>query len=315
MKKANKKIAFVIPCLNEESNILKIYHSLSKEKISFKKKYNFEFIFIDNYSTDNTKKILRELAKKDKSVKVIFNNRNYGPVRSPYYGLLASDANATILIAADFQEPPSLVKDFICHWESDNFKIVLGSKYNSEESIIMKTIRRKYYDFINSISDIPLEKNVTGFGLYDKDVLDQLRIIDDPYPYFRGLICELGYSRKLVFYKQNKRRSGVSKATFYGMFDQSLLAMTKHSKLPIRIMTISGLFFGFGSLLISIIFLILKFIYWDYFALGISPILIGMFFIASIQFFFLGILGEYVGSILTHNRKLPHVIEEERINF
>ena len=310
-----KKITFVIPCFNEEENILNIYGDIKKSVKQFFNKFNFDYIFIDNNSSDNTRKILKDLALADKKVKLIFNYRNFGPVRSPYYGLIESNSDATILISADLQEPAELIPNFLDSWANENYKIVLGAKKNSDEPFLMKIIRRRYYDFINSISDVPLDKNVTGFGLFDKDVIKLLRKLDDPYPYFRGLICELGFKRKLIYYFQPKRKFGYSKASFYGMLDQALLAMTKHSKLPLRLMTLSGIFLGILSFLISIIFIFLKFMYWDSFPLGMTPMLAGLFFIASIQFFFMGILGEYIGSVLTHIRKIPHVVEEERINF
>ena len=310
-----KKITFVVPCFNEEKNILNIYEGIKKSVKQFSNKFIFDYIFIDNNSFDNSRKILKDLALADKKVKLIFNNRNFGPVRSPYYGLLESNSDAAILIAADLQEPVEIIPDFINSWANENYKIVLGAKKNSDEAFLMKIIRRRFYDFINSISDVPLDKNVTGFGLFDRDVIKLLKQLDDPYPYFRGLICELGFKRKLIYYFQPKRKFGYSKASFFGMLDQALLAMTKHSKLPLRIMTLFGILLGGVSFLMSIIFIVLKIIYWDSFPLGMTPILAGLFFIASILFFFLGILGEYVGSILTHIRKIPHVTEEERINF
>lgn len=276
--------------------------------------FDYEHIIIDNASNDRTLEYAKKLAASDRKIKIIVNNRNYGPVRSPYYGILSASGDAVVMIASDLQDPPELIIKYLEKWKN-GYEVVLPSKPQSIESIWMKQTRKLYYKLINSISDVPLENNATGSGLFDKKVIDVLRTISDPYPYFRGLICDLGFKRCTIDFIQPKRVKGVSKATLYGMFDQAFLAMTKHSKLPLRVMTFLGIILGLLTLMISFIFLTMKILYWDSFSMGVAPILIGGFFIASMLFFFLGIIGEYVGMILTHVRQMPLVIERERVNF
>jgi glycosyltransferase involved in cell wall biosynthesis len=281
---------------------------------SLSEKYNYEHIIIDNSSTDDTVSILTHLAKADTRIKIIVNCRNFGPVRSPYYGVLNAHGDAVLLMASDLQDPPELIGSLIEKWEQ-GFQVVLCTKPTSDEAGYKRFLRQKYYKLLNLISDIPLENNATGSGLFDKRVIDVLRKISDPYPYFRGLICDLGFSRSTEEFTQPARKKGYSKASIYGMLDQALLGMTKHSKMPLRFMTILGLIIGSLSLALSFVFFILKLVFWDSFSLGIAPLLIALFFFTGLQFFFLGILGEYVGIILTHVRGMPLVVEKERINF
>lgn len=311
----NKRlISVVTPSFNEVDNIKELCERIRASMFTLSDRFDYEHIIIDNASTDQTVALARQLAEVDHHIKIIVNTRNFGPVRSPYYGVVAAFGDAVVLIAADLQDPPELIEEYVKKWE-EGFDVVLPTKPRSDESLLMQRIRKIYYKLLNSISDVPLENNATGAGLFDKKVVDALRGISDPYPYFRGLVCDLGFSRCTVDFVQPKRKRGVSKASIYGMFDQALLAMTKHSKLPLRLMTFLGLVLGFFTFIISILFFVLKLIYWNYFSMGVAPLLIGGFFVASIQFFFLGILGEYVGMILTHVRNMPLVIERERINF
>ncbi len=307
-------ISVVTPSFNEADNINELCDRIRASMFALSDRFDYEHIIIDNASTDQTVALARKLAEEDHNIKIIVNTRNFGPVRSPYYGVVAAFGDAVVLIAADLQDPPELIEEYIKKWE-EGFDIVLPTKPRSDESLVMQRIRKTYYKLLNSISDVPLENNATGAGLFDKKVVDTLRGISDPYPYFRGLVCDLGFSRCTVDFVQPKRKRGVSKASIYGMFDQALLAMTKHSKLPLRLMTFLGIGLGFLTFITSILFFVLKLIYWNSFAMGLAPLLIGGFFVASIQFFFLGILGEYVGMILTHVRNMPLVIERERINF
>ena len=279
-----------------------------------KDKYEYEHIIIDNASSDETVAVAKKLTKDSPNIKIIVNTRNFGPVRSPYYGVVAAFGDAVVLIAADLQDPPELIAEYVKKWE-EGFDIVLPTKPRSEESLAMQRVRKTYYKLINSISDVPLENNATGAGLLDKKVVDALRRIADPYPYFRGLICDLGFPRCTIDFIQPRRKRGVSKASLYCMLDQALLAMTKHSKLPLRLMTFLGIALGFLTFFASVLFFVLKILYWNSFSMGMAPLLIGGSFVASIQFFFLGILGEYVGMILTHVRNMPLVMERERINF
>lgn len=309
-----KLISIVTPCFNEALNVEELYARIRATMLTLSDKYDYEHIIIDNASTDSTVDIAKRIASTDRRLKIIVNARNFGPVRSPYYGIVEAFGDAVILLAADLQDPPELIVEYVKKWE-EGFDVVMPTKAQSEESMMMQRVRKTYYRMLNSISEVPLEEHATGAGLYDKKVIDTLRTLSDPYPYFRGLVCDLGYSRCTVSFTQPVRKRGVSKANFYGMFDQALLAMTKHSKLPLRLMTFLGLGLGLLSLFASFVFFILKLLFWNSFNMGVAPLLVGLFFLASMQFFFLGILGEYIGMILTQVRNMPLVIEKERINF
>jgi len=309
-----KKISIVTPCFNEEKNIEIVYNKIKKIMTTFKGRYTYEHIVIDNCSHDNTQNILRKLAKNDKNLKCIFNARNFGPVRSPYHGILQSSGDAVIMIASDLQDPPELISEYIKKWE-DGYDVVLAVKPSSDEFFLMKNIRKLYYKLLSSISDAPLEQNATGAGLYDQKVIKHLIQLNDPYPYFRGLICDLGFKRSTIEFNQPKRVHGKTSTNFYILIDQAFLAMTKHSKLPIRLMTLFGFTISILSSLVALIYLVMKLLYWYSFDLGIAPIIISIFFFFGFLFFFLGIIGEYIGIILTHQRNMPHVIEQERINF
>lgn len=306
-------ISVVTPCFNEKDNIRRLYSAV-KLIFSNLEKYRYEHIFIDNCSTDNSINILREIAQFDRNVKLILNSRNFGHIRSPYYGLLQAKGDAVVLLAADLQDPPQLIKDFISAWEQ-GFKIVIGIKEKSAESKIMFAFRKCYYKFLTFIAEVDLVKNFTGFGLYDCSFLKILKKIEDPYPYFRGFIADIGFQRKEIFYTQPRRKFGVTKNNFYTLYDIAMLGITNYSKLPIRLATIVGFFLSVLSLFLSITFFILKMIFWNSFALGMAPVLCGLFFFFSVQLFFIGLLGEYIGSIHTKLMKRPLVIEEERINF
>lgn len=310
----NKKlISIVTPTFNEIENIELLLLRIN-EVISELEQYDFEFLVIDNCSTDGTQEKIRELASKDKRIKAIFNIRNFGHIRSPYYGLLQSLGEATIYLASDFQDPPELIPQFISEWEK-GWSLVMAVKPVSMNSKIMHSIRKIYYSFIDRISDVQIIKDSTGFGLYDKKVLDNLRFIKDPYPFLRGLICELGYPVKTIKFVQPRRLGGITKNNFYTLFDIAMLGMISHSKLPIRLASITGFILGAMSILVGFYFLIMKIIFWDSFPLGIAPVITGLFFLSGIILFFIGILGEYIGSIHTYIQNRPIVIEKERINF
>ncbi|MEO5968914.1 MAG: glycosyltransferase family 2 protein, partial [Bdellovibrionia bacterium] len=277
-------------------------------------RYTYEHIFIDNDSKDKTAPILRVLAEKNKNVKIILNNRNFGHIRSPYYGLLQCTGEAAILMAADFQDPPFLIKDFLKKWD-EGYKVVIAVKTASEESRVMYFIRKVYYKLISKLSEIELNQNYTGFGLYDRIVIENLRKIDDPYPYFRGLISELGFSSFKIPFKQPLRKRGISANNFYSLYDMAMLGITNHSKVPLRIATMAGFLMSAISLFMAVTYLALKLIFWNTFGFGLAPILIGLFLFSSVQLFFIGILGEYIGSIHTYVQHRPLVIEKERINF
>jgi glycosyltransferase involved in cell wall biosynthesis len=247
-------------------------------------------------------------------VKIIVNTRNFGHIRSPYHALLQSSGDATILLVADFQDPPDLIPTFIEHWEK-GFKMVLGIKTSAEESALMYAIRKAYYNLLARLSDLKLNKNSTGFGLYDRQVIETLKKIDDPYPYFRGLISDLGFEAFRIEYKQPTRRRGITKNNFYTLYDIAMLGITNHSKIPLRLATMTGFVMSGISLVIALGYLIAKFVYWDKFDFGLAPVLIGLFFFSSVQLFFIGIIGEYIGAVFTQVQKRPLVIEKERIGF
>jgi polyisoprenyl-phosphate glycosyltransferase len=308
-----KTISVVTPCYNEEENVEEIYKEV-KDVFARLGTYAYEHIFIDNASKDRTVKILKSIAKEDRHVKIIVNTRNFGHIRSPYYGLLQAGGDAAILMVCDLQDPPLMIADFIRKWE-EGYKIVIGVKAQSEESPLFFAVRKLYYDIIRKLSEIDLVKNFAGFGLYDREVIEALRKVDDPYPYFRGLICDLGYEKAQVEYIQPARKRGFTKNNFYTLYDIAMLGITNHSKVPLRLATGVGFVVAMLSLLFAVIYLTYKIIFWSRFSAGMAPIVIGMFFFSSVQLFFIGILGEYIGSIYTQTLKRPLVIEKERINF
>ena len=310
----NKKLLSIIsPCFNEEQNISELYKRVLEE-IKLFPQYDFEYLFIDNASTDGTVDLLRELTKLDSRVKVIVNTRNFGHIRSPYWGIINTKGEATIYLASDLQDPPELISQFIKEWEKGS-KIVLAVKPVTSTNFIIHAMRRMYYKFLDGISEVPIVKDSTGFGLYDKIVLDKIREINDPYPFLRGLICELGYNIKTIQFCQPKRRKGVSKNNFYSLYDIALLGIVSHSMVPIRLASILGFTFGLLSIVMAFIIFILKILFWNSLPLGYAPLGIGMLLIFGVLLFFIGILGEYVGVIHTYAQRRPIVVERERINF
>ncbi len=308
-----KLISVISPCYNEEGNVELLYSKV-KNVFNGLNEYAYEHIFIDNASTDNTVHILKAIAKGDKNLKIIVNSRNFGHIRSPFYGLLQSRGDAAIVLASDLQDPPEMIKDFIAKWE-EGYKIVAGVKKQSKESKLMTAVRRLYYNLISSVSEINQVKSFTGFGLYDKKIVGILREINDPYPYFRGLICEIGFEICKIEYLQPVRKKGITKNNFYTLYDIAMLGIINHSKLPLRLATMLGFIAAFLSLLVATVYFVYKLIFWYNFSVGTAPIIIGLFFFSSVQLFFIGIIGEYIGSIHTQVLKRPLVIEKERINF
>ena len=308
-----KIITILTPCFNEVDNVVELADTIFDigSKIPDIK---INHLFIDNASTDGTIEQLRKLSLKYDHVQVILNNRNYGHIRSPMHGLFQSKGDAVVIMASDFQDPPELITEFVTRWKQGH-EAVIGVKEGSHESIFFYKIRSYYYNLINRLSDTPLIKNFTGFGLYDRKVIEILRSLDDPYPYFRGLISELGFETATIKFKQPKRKRGFTKNNFYSLYDMALLGITNHSKIPLRLVTFSGFIIALLSLLIGIIYFIYKLMFWDRFEVGIAPLVIGIFFFAAVQLFFIGIIGEYIGSIHTQILKRPMVIEKERINI
>lgn len=311
-----KKISITSSCYNEESNVEELYLKVKEQMEKFNDKYDYEQIFVDNCSTDKTAEKLRELAKRDKRVKVILNSRNFGHIRSPFYALINASGDAAMYLVSDLQDPPELISEFIQKWEQGN-KIVIGVKNKSDEPFLIKTIRKFFYFFIERISDdnTKLIKNFTGFGLYDKKIIEILKSIEDPYPYFRGLISEIGFEKAVISFNQPKRKKGKTKNNFYTLYDIAMLGIIKHSKVPLRLTIFVGFICSIVSMFVAFIYLVYKLLYWQNFELGMAPIVIGLFFFSSVQLFSIGILGEYIGAILTRVNKKPLVIEKERINF
>ncbi len=307
-----KKISIVTPTFNEESNVEKLCTLIAEEMK--KLDYEYEHIFIDNCSTDSTISILKKLALSDKNLKIIINSRNFGHIKSPIHGILQTSGDAAILMTSDLQDPVSLIPIYIEEWEKGNM-VVMAQKISSDENVKINFIRRSFYKIIKYISEVPLLTNTTGAGLFDRKIIEEIRNINDPYPYFRGLISEITSEIKLIPFHQPKRNSGYTKNNFYTLYDIGVLGIIKHSKLPLRIITFVGLITSFLSLLVASVFFFRKLFNWESFEVGIAPLIIGFFFIASIQIFLLGFIGEYVMSILTQTRRLPLVVEKERINF
>jgi glycosyltransferase involved in cell wall biosynthesis len=308
-----KQISIVTACFNEEENVKELYEQV-KTVFADLPRYEYEHIFIDNASNDRTVAILKEIAQKDRRVKIIVNTRNFGHIRSPFHALMQAKGDAVISIVADLQDPPIMIKEFIKKWE-EGYKIVIGVKTQSEESQIFFAIRKAYYNLVGRLSEIELIKNFTGFGLYDQKVIEILRSIEDPYPYFRGLICDIGFERAVIEYVQPSRKRGFTKNNFYTLYDMAMLGITNHSKVPLRLATMTGFIVALISLLVALGYFGYKLIFWENFQVGMAPLVIGLFFFSSVQLFFIGVIGEYVGAIHTQVLKRPLVVEKERVNF
>lgn len=307
-------LSIVTGTFNEADNVAELHERISRVLSEQLARFDFEIIFIDNASTDKTVDKLKGIARLDPRVKIIVNNRNFGAVRSGYHGLLQAKGDAIVCMASDLQDPPELIPQFVKRWE-EGYKIVLAQKTNSDESAVFFLVRKTYYNLVNWLADIELVKNVTGFGLYDRSVVEDVRRINDPYPYLRGLVCDLGYSRALISFTQPTRKRGITSNNFYSLWDMAMLGITNHSKVPLRLATFVGLGVATGSLFVAMVYLVYKLLYWNNFNAGQAPLVIGMFFIGAVQLAFIGLLGEYIGAIHTHVLHRPPVIERERINF
>ncbi len=308
-----KLISIMSPCFNEEKNINELYKRICNT-IEPLIQYQFEMIFIDNSSTDKTVEILREIAQNDRRVKVIVNIRNFGPVRSPYWAVMQTRGEATIGLASDLQDPPEMIPKFIEEWEK-GWKVVYATKTTSETNFITHALRKFYYRLLNYISEVEIVKDATGFGLYDREVLDHIRNIRDPYPFFRGLISELGYPIKKIPFNQPRRSAGISSGNFYSLYDTAILGVVNHSILPLRVASFLGLIVGILSLCTAVVYTIKKIVNWDGFPVGIAPAIIGIYMMFGVILIFLGFIGEYIASIHMYVRNRPIVVEKERINF
>ena len=309
-----KKISVMIPCYNEEENARPIYEAVKNELEASLPQYDYEILFIDNKSTDNTRKIIREICKENKKVRAIFNCRNFGQFNSPYYGIINTSGDCCVTICADFQDPVDLIPQFVKEWEN-GYKVVIGVKTQSKESKIMYALRSLYYKAIKKMSNVEQIEHFTGFGLYDKSFVKTLRELDDPQPFIRGIVAELGPERKEIEYTQPQRRAGKTHNNFYSLYDAAMLSFTSYTKIGLRLAVFAGGAFSLIGFIIALVYLILKLVNWYRFPAGTTPILIGVFLMGSIQMFFIGLLGEYIMNINSRVMKRPLVVEEERLNF
>ncbi|MCE9587118.1 MAG: glycosyltransferase family 2 protein [Verrucomicrobia bacterium] len=308
-----KKISIVSGCFNEAGNVEELVARVAKVMESLPG-FEYEQIIIDNASTDGTQEILRKLAAGNPRLKLILNARNFGHIRSPYHGLMQASGDAAIYLASDLQEPPELIPEMIKKWE-EGAKAVVAIKESSDESTLFFAVRRLYYLLVEGLAEFKTVKNFTGFGLYDRVILDYCRKVADPYPYFRGQISEIGLPIAEISYHQPARKRGITKNNFFTLYDLAMLGITNHSKVPLRLAAMLGFVMAIFSLLVALVYLIYKLIFWYSLPVGTAPLVIGLFFFASVQLFFIGILGEYIGAIHTQVLKRPLVVEKERINF
>jgi glycosyltransferase involved in cell wall biosynthesis len=309
-----KKISIMIPCYNEEDNVRQMASAVVHMMTADLSQYDYEILFIDNCSQDKTRQYLRELCAENKKIKAIFNAKNFGQFNSPFYGMCQTSGDCTIVLCCDFQDPVNLVPKFVHEWEN-GYKIVCGIKTTSKENKIMRFLRTCYYKLIRKMSSVEQIEHFTGFGLYDKEFIEILKKLDDPTPFLRGIVAELGYKRKDIPYEQQKRAAGKTHNNWYTLYDAAMLSFTSYTKIGLRIATIAGFLCSAASLVIAIVYFIMKLIYWNRFTAGMTPILIGVFFMGSVQLFFIGLIGEYILNINQRVMRRPLVIEEERLNF
>lgn len=309
-----KKVSILIPCYNEQENVRPMSEAIVNLFQKTLSKYDYELLFIDNDSQDHTRQILREICAANSKIKAIFNAKNFGQFNSPYYGILQTSGDCTISMVCDFQDPIELIPKYLEAWEQ-GYKIVIGIKTSSKENPIMYRLRSMYYKMLRKFSDVEQIEHFTGSGLYDKSFVDVLRNLNDPTPFLRGIVAELGYKIKKIPYEQPNRRAGKTHNNFYTLYDAAMLSFTSYTKIGLRLATFLGGAIGAVSVIIALIYLILKLIFWNRFVAGVAPIAIGMFFLGGVQLFFLGLLGEYILSINKRIMNRPLVVEEERINF
>lgn len=309
-----KKISIVVPTFNEQDNIEPLVREVSEIFRKNLNKYKFDIIFIDNYSQDKTREKIERICSKNKNIKAIFNAKNFGYLRSPFYGLLQAGGDAVVMMAADFQDPPSMLAEFVKQWEKGN-KVVIGIKKKSNENPIIYMLRTFFYKFIKKIAEIEHIEHFTGFGLYDKNFISVLKKLDDPMPYLRGIVAEFGFKIKRIDYEQMRRKSGKTKSSLWSLYDVAMLGITSYSKVVMRLATIFGFIVSAMSFCIALLYLVLKLVFWFSFPMGTAPLIISVFFLGAVQLFFIGFLGEYILNINTRVMKRPLVVEEKRINF
>ena len=309
-----KKISILIPCYNEEENVIPISRAIEDELVNHLPDYDYELIFIDNDSKDNTRNLLREICRQRPKVKAIFNAKNFGQFNSPYYGILQTTGDCTILMCCDFQDPIEMIPQLVSEWEK-GAKIVSCIKTKSKENPLMRLFRTWYYKIIKKMSSVDQIEHFTGFGLYDKSFVDVMRNLNDPTPFLRGIVAELGYKRVSIEYTQAKRRAGKTHNNFFTLFDAAMLSFTSYTKVGLHLVTIAGMALSVLSLLAALVYFVLKLVMWDNFSAGVAPLIIALFFFNAVELLFIGFVGEYVMSVNTRVMNRPLVIEEERINF
>lgn len=309
-----KKISIMVPCYNEEDNVVPLSQALIQMFEKDLPQYEYEILFIDNDSSDTTRVKLRQLCKENKKIKAIFNAKNFGQFNSPYYGILQTDGDCTIPVCADFQDPIDVIPRLVAEWEK-GYKIVCAVKTSSKENKIMYFLRSCYYKIIKKMSSAEQIEHFTGFGLYDKSFVQVLRDLKDPIPFIRGIVGELGFKKTEIEYTQAQRRAGKTHNNFFTLYDAAMLSFTSYTKMGLRLATFLGVICGGISIVVAIVYLILKLIYWDRFTAGMVPLILLVSFLGSLQLFFIGLMGEYIISINQRVMNRPLVIEEERINF
>lgn len=309
-----KKVSILIPCYNEEENVVPMSRAIVQLFTNELSQYDYELVFIDNDSHDNTRPLLRKICAENPKIKAILNAKNFGQFNSPYYGILQTTGDCVISMVCDFQDPLELIPKYLEEWKK-GYKIVIGIKTSSKENRILYFLRSLYYKMIKKFSNVEQIEHFTGSGLYDREFVEVLRDLKDPTPFLRGIVAELGYKRKEIPYEQPQRRAGKTHNNWYSLYDAAMLSFTSYTKIGLRLATFIGVFIGVISLIIAIVYLVMKLVFWDTFSAGMAPILIGMFFLGSVQLFFLGFMGEYILSMNQRIMNRPLVIEEERINF
>lgn len=309
-----KKVSILIPCYNEEENVVPMSEAIVELFTKELPQYDYELLFIDNDSKDNTRPLLREICSKNKKIRAIFNAKNFGQFNSPYYGILQSTGDCVISMVCDFQDPIELIPKYLQEWEQ-GYKIVIGIKTSSKENKLVYHLRSFYYKIIKKFSDVEQIEHFTGSGLYDREFVEVLRDLKDPTPFLRGIVAELGYKRKEIPYEQPQRRAGKTHNNWYSLYDAAMLSFTSYTKIGLRLATFLGMGIGFFSVIIALVYLVMKIVFWDRFTAGTAPVMIGMFFLGAVQLFFLGFLGEYILSMNQRIMNRPLVIEEERLNF
>lgn len=309
-----KMISFMIPCYNEKENVVPMSEAIVKLMQTDLSDYDYELLFIDNCSTDGTRDLLRQICAGNKKIKAIFNAKNFGQFNSPYHAMCQTVGDCTVTLCCDFQDPVEVIPQFVHEWEN-GYKIVCGIKATSRENKIMRFLRTCYYKLIRKMSDVEQIEHFTGFGLYDKSFIEVLKTLDDPTPFMRGIVAELGYRRKDVPYEQQRRAAGKTHNNFFTLYDAAMLSFTTYTKMGLRLATIMGFIMSVLSLIVALVYLIMKLIWWDRFVAGMTPILLMVTVLGSMQLFFIGFLGEYVLNINKRVMHRPLVIEEERINF